>query len=127
MQDNLSELEELLALAESDTATNKPRKKNHVDYYIKKFGIESSDTEKVANLIIYRHYAMWRKRNRLSRIGFFREFSKFFDRTQDNTTRYYKIAAEPFDTSQEGMFKARTHLRKEKQRAQKKGKPKSTK
>lgn len=109
MQSN--EILKLLELAESSNVFNK-HKKPDVEKYIKKFKIE--DGEKfIPCFVIYFHYRSWKKKDYLTKISFFKSFSKYFDVSHDGSQQGYKLNPAPYDITQEGYFRARTFLRKE--------------
>jgi hypothetical protein len=81
--------------------------------FIEELGI-TSGTAKVPTYTLYYTYVLWRdKRKKLSRLLFFRETAKHFERVQGKGTNNYLLNAEPFDLTPEGFFAARAQLRRE--------------
>lgn len=111
-QDDLNDIEELLRIASSSPSTEKEIRKSSVDNYIKKFNIKAGTT-KVPSRVIYYHYYMWKKKNRESRLWFFKAFSKHFEPCILKKERAYLLDPEPFDLSMEYNFKARALIRKQ--------------
>lgn len=106
-----NDIDKLLELAESANVFNK-HKKPDVEKYIKKYSIEDGE-HFIPCFLIYYHYRCWKKKDYLTKITFFKSFSKFYSPKHDGTQQGYKLNPAPFDITQEGYFKARAFLRKE--------------
>jgi len=107
------DVEALLKLAESSTEKVK-FEDTEVEKFINECSIISGDT-KVATYIVYYKYYKWKvnKRKLKARCPFFKQFKKHFENVQTDDGRGYLLNPEPFDISQEGYFKARALLRRE--------------
>lgn len=112
------DVDELLKIAES--GSEKIRRSNKkVEQYIKHFSITEGDTF-VPCSIIYHHYRQFKKQNYLSKIMFFRQFKKIFESAKVNNEVGYYLDDTPFNNTQEGYFKAKAFLRKERDAKKKK-------
>jgi len=111
----ISNNEDIQKLLDIATSSNKPVKHDNPEVlqFIDELGIVPGTT-KVPTYTLYYTYILWRgNRKKLSRLLFFRETAKHFDRVQGSGTNNYLLNAEPFDLTPEGFFAARAQLRRE--------------
>ncbi len=83
--------------------------------FIYDFGIKPGD-DKISAAIIYYHYKKWQREDFQPRTRFFRDFSKYFQRIEDEHGSHYLLDPKPFDLSKETWWKMRTELRRERSR-----------
>lgn len=118
-----NKLDELLEIARHKT--KKPIKKQklgEVQKFITEFEVKPG-TQKVPPSIIYMYYEDWRpqSKTKLSKVKFFLEFSKHFEKTVDGYNRtFYLLEEGIFDTSLEMRQRAATRVNNEKEKTKKK-------
>jgi len=97
-------LEELLEIL-TNSVDEVVRLPTDIEQFISDKEIESSDTEKVPNGVVYYTYLKWKQRGYgtqhiLHREAFFKEFGKFF-KSGRHDYRYYRIKTGGFYTSKQ--------------------------
>lgn len=108
-----NELKKLLELAESSNEKVK-FEDTEIEQYIHENNIEKG-TVKISSDLIYYSYYRWKlfKKDRISRRKFFVQFKKHFEGVRTSYGKGYLLNPEPFDLTQEGYFRARALLRRE--------------
>lgn len=93
---------DLLKLIGKDSSESKPFD-SIIGEFISQFNLTPSETKIENSLIWYTYKSVYE--GKLSKIAFFRELSKHFDRTRTGRKRYYKVSGD-FDTSREGLIRS---------------------
>ena len=96
-----SEVADLLRILGKDSSESEPLFTSELDQFINQFNLEKS-VDKVANSMIWYSYKEVYKGS-MSKIGFFREFSKLFTKVRNGKQRFYRVSGD-FDTSREGLI-----------------------
>ena len=109
------EIQDLLDLAEAytgDEVVVRPPKDTDVERFIKKFGLEDGD-DFIPVVTIYYTYCLWRPQKRMSKITFFRRFSKVYESKARKGVKGYMLNNELglFDLTIEGYFAATNFMR----------------
>lgn len=107
-----NDIDELLKLAEQPTVV-KTKSNPEIDKFILECKIVPG-TKRIATYIIYYRYCIWKKTRRISRRKFFNYFKTKFTKTRTDDGVGYLLSPKGFDLSPISFFKARAHLRKEK-------------
>lgn len=94
---------DLLKLIGKDSSESKPFD-SLLGKFFHEFSIESNAEQRVENSIIWYTYKSVYE-GELSKIAFFREMSKHFDRARTGKKRYYRISGN-FDMSREGLLRS---------------------
>ena len=95
-------VKDLLKLIGKDSSESKPFD-TMLGEFINDFSLERSEEKVTTDLIWYTYKEVFK--GEMSKIGLFRELSKYFDRTRDGRQRYYKVSGN-FDTSREGLIRS---------------------
>ena len=112
------DIQDLLDIAEADTGDEvitKPEKDTDVEKFIKKFNVQDGNSF-VPVIVIYYTYCLWRPQDRMSKIAFFKRFSKIYDAKIIKAVKGYLLNNELgfFDLSVENYFAARNFVRRSK-------------
>ena len=102
MSENIQELLDLLEEIEKPKVISGP-----LDEFINNFNIVSGD-EKVPTHVLYFTYCK-STTNPISKIHFFRLFSKLFTQKRSRSQRFYLLNKDSFDYSREGILLAEKH------------------
>lgn len=94
---------DLLKLIGKDSSESEPFD-SPLGEFIHKFSVESNSEERVENSILWYTYKSVYE-GELSKIVFFRELSKIFERARTGKKRYYRISGN-FDISREGLLRS---------------------
>lgn len=116
------DIQKLLEIAESSSEPVK-FEDTDVELYIRECAIEAGETL-IPTYMIYHNYVIWCRnvsKKPYTRNKFFRQFRKHFEFKKTSNGNEYFLNPDEFDLSQQGYFRARALLRKERD-AQKKAK-----
>jgi hypothetical protein len=111
--ESLKEYLELIEKAEKESAqkVDSPVKKKSrsVDEFIKQFNI-TAGLKRIHNYVIYFYYRQkFHHSSKLSKIQFFREFSKLFPRARVGSQRYYLLNENVFPLNREVKAEAKQY------------------
>lgn len=93
---------DLLKLIGKDSSESEPFD-SKLGKFINQFNLEKG-VDKVKTSVIWYTYKEVFK-GEMSKIGFFREFNKYFDQVRTGKQRFYKVTGS-FDTSREGLIRS---------------------
>lgn len=130
MSNNLKNIstEELLKYAEESSGSEIKTKKHVLDF-INEYNIVPGLIEVPNHVIYYQYRRVWRPetRTKLSKIEFFRNFSKHFDLKRKTKTRYYLLNDGSFDLSELSLKQSKDSDKAYENKVKKKNKKKSSK
>lgn len=110
MTQDPTEIANLLSKLGKDSSESKPSFDNDVEEFIHNYSLQKSDC-KTPNYVLWYTYKELHKGS-MSKIGFFRELAKHFDKARTGKQKYYRVSGN-FDVSHEGITRAK-YFNKEK-------------
>ena len=103
---------DLLKILGKDSSESEPISTSKIDGFIKQFNLEKG-LDRIPTYIIFYTYKEVFK-GELSKVEFFRQFSKLFEKKRTGKQRVYLLSSSSFDMTREGIIRADFHNRKEK-------------
>ena len=98
------EVDKLLSILGEGSSEPKPSFNNEIEKFIHDFKLQKS-ASRVPNYIIWYTYK-GSFNGEMSKIGFFRTLSKYFEKSRTGKQKYYNITGS-FDMSHEGVTRAK--------------------
>jgi len=93
---------DLLKILGKDSSESEPLSASGLDSFIDQFNLQKSFDKVSTSMVWYTYKEVYK--GEMSKIGFFRAFSKKFDRVRHGKQRFYKVSGD-FDTSREGLIR----------------------